>query len=77
MKNHFEIINHLQVVHFIERYLSEKQKMDLLDDEYPLISKPQQKIVIFFYILQFPPRYSEQSTLRECGENTKVSRFPK
>lgn len=26
MKTHFEITNHLQVVHFIEHYLSEKRK---------------------------------------------------
>lgn len=32
MKNHFEIVSHLWVVHFIEHYLSEKQKMDLLGD---------------------------------------------
>lgn len=35
------------------------------------------KIIIFFYIFQFPARYSQQSTLRKHGENIKVSRFPK
>lgn len=33
MKNHFEIIKHFWVVHFIEHYLSETQKMDLLGDD--------------------------------------------
>lgn len=50
MKNCFEIISHSWVVHITEYYSSEKQKMDLLGDKYPLISKPQKKKIIVFDI---------------------------
>lgn len=69
-KNHFKLVVSLEKNEF-KHYSSEKHKLYLLDDWYPLISQLQQKWWSFLTYSNY-----NQGVQAKFGENIKVSRFP-